>query len=273
MKITTAVIPAAGFGTRFLPFTKAVPKELAPLGNKPAIQYIMQEIADAGLEKSVIVTAPGKEALRHYFEPDNRLEEFLKEKHKQELLAPLNTLCKQLTFSYVMQNEAKGLGDAISCAQAQINEDYFAVLLPDDIIFSSTPAIKQLLDVAQKHSASVIAVQEVPRNELSAYGVVRIGTKFDEHTFSISGVVEKPPAQSAPSNYAIVGRYILNKDIFSGLQQIKPSANGELQLTDAIEWLISNKYPVIACIFEGNRHDVGTPTGWLAANVAIVGSL
>lgn len=266
MKITKAVIPAAGHGTRFLPYTKAIPKEMVPLLDKPAIQYIVQEVADSGLSEVLMIIAPHKQAIAHHFGKAPELESFLQEKNKSYLLDDLNKLIAQIKIQYIHQTHAKGLGHAIGLAQKAVTDDYFAILLPDDIMIHSQPGIRQLLEIARKENASVIAVQEVPQENISAYGVIAFDKQLSEDLFEIKTVVEKPAAQNAPSNLAIIGRYVLSCDIFKLLDEVPPAANGEIQLTDGIAKLIDTGHKVLAYKIKGTRYDVGTPLGWLQAN-------
>lgn len=239
--IKKAIIPAAGLGTRFLPLTSAIPKELLPIMNTPAIQYIVTEAVTAHINDLYIITNDNKPALAHY----------LNDK-------------KEAHFSYITQAQPRGLGHAILQAHAHINNEYTAVLLPDDIIIADQqPAIAQMAAIAERYNASVIAVQNVAESALSSYGVIEIGTQLDTGIFSIKSVVEKPAPGTAPSSYAILGRYILSPEIFTILGNTPPSTQNEIQLTDAIATLIAQGHPVIACEISGNRFDIGTPTGWL----------
>ncbi len=269
MKITKAVIPAAGHGTRFLPYTKAIPKEMVPLLDKPAIQYIVQEIADAGLSEVLMITAPHKQAIAQHFGKAPELESFLQEKNKSHLLDNLNKLIARVKIQYIHQTHAKGLGHAIGLAQKSINDDYFAILLPDDIMIHTQPGIGQLIEIARKENASVIAVQEVPKENISSYGVIAFDKQLSEDLFEIKTVVEKPSLQNAPSNLAIIGRYVLSCDIFKLLDEVSPAANGEIQLTDGIAKLIETGHKVLAYKIKGTRYDVGTPSGWLQANMEL----
>lgn len=269
MKITKAVIPAAGHGTRFLPWTKAVPKEMLPLLNKPAIQYIVEEIAAAGMQNCIMITSPHKYAIANHFDTAPALEQFLKEKNKSQLLDELNALSTSVQFNYIHQEHAKGLGHAISLARCTINEEYFGILLPDDIMIAAEPGIKQLADIAQKENASVIAVQEVPQEHVSSYGIISIQKQLNPHLFEVSHLVEKPDIKNAPSNLAIIGRYILSHKIFKAINEVKPSAGGEIQLTDGIARMLEQGERVLAYKIKGNRFDVGTPAGWLHANIAL----
>lgn len=269
MKITKAVIPAAGHGTRFLPWTKAVPKEMLPLLNKPAIQYIVQEIANSGLQNCIMITAPHKHAIANHFDKAPVLEQFLKEKNKLHLLDELNNLSNSLEFIYINQEDAKGLGHAISLARETIGQDYFGILLPDDIIVGAQPGIKQLMDIAQKENASVIAVQEVSQENVSAYGVIAIKKQLAPDLFEVSNLIEKPAVEDAPSNLAIIGRYVLSSKIFKALDEVKPSAGGEIQLTDGIAHMLKEGERVLAYKLQGTRYDVGNPAGWLHALIEL----
>ncbi len=266
MKITKVIIPAAGWGTRFLPFTKAVPKEMVPLLNKPAIQYIVQEAVDSGINNCIVITSAHKQALINYFSPQPALEGFLQEKNKLSLLTGLQNLCNSVTMGYIIQETALGLGHAVGLAKNKITDDYCAVMLPDDIMVSTPPALAQLITIAQTYKASVIAVQEVPDNAVSSYGIVAIKKQIEPGIFEVSSVVEKPTVANAPSRLAIIGRYILSQKIFKALDELKPAANGEIQLTDAIASLIASGEKVLAYTVQGTRYDVGTPHGWLTAN-------
>lgn len=269
MKITKAVVPAAGHGTRFLPWTKAVPKELLPLLNKPAIHYIAQEIADAGLTDCIMISAAHKKALAQYFSTVPELEAFLQEKNKTHLLSDINNLIHALNFTYLYQEEAKGLGHAINLARDLITDEYFGVLLPDDIMISNPPGIKQLIDIAHKENASVIAVQEVPLEKVSSYGIIAIKKQLNSTLFEVGNLIEKPAQNNAPSNLAIIGRYVLSSKIFTALNNVKPSAGGEIQLTDGIAGMLKAGERVLAYTMHGSRYDVGTPAGWLEANLAL----
>lgn len=267
MKITKAVVPAAGFGTRFLPWTKSTPKEMLPLLNKPAIQIIAEEIRDSKLAECIIINAHYKQALVNFFKHSPELEQFLQEKNKVSLIHELNELITELSFSYVYQDEAKGLGHAISLVEETVNNEYFGIALPDDIMISNPPGLAQLATIAQKYNASVIAVQEVPQEAVSAYGVVAVAQQLDELTFEITGMVEKPKPQDAPSHLAISGRYVLSPHIFAALHNIKPSIGGEIQLTDGMLAMLKAGERIVAYKIQGTRHDIGNPTGWLKANM------
>lgn len=265
MKIRIGVIPAAGLGTRFLPFTKSVPKELLPIMNKPAIEYIIQEGRSSGLDSFCIITSDRKEALKHYLTHDASLEDFLARHGKDHALAELNKLINETTFSFVNQDNPRGLGHAISLARDIVGDNYFGVLLPDDIIAGPIPGLEQLIAVAQEFKATVIAVQEVPREQSSSYGMVAIKRTLKENVFEVDHLVEKPKPEDAPSNLAIIGRYILSPRIFEMLAKTDVGSGGEIQLTDAIDLLARAGEPVLACKISGTRFDVGTPNGWVKA--------
>lgn len=265
MKIRIGVIPAAGLGTRFLPFTKSVPKELLPIINKPSIQYIVEECHGSGINSVCIITSDRKNALKHYLTRDVALEEYLTYHKKHEALQELNTLIDATTFNYVMQDNPRGLGHAISLTRDQIGDNYFGVLLPDDLIANQTPALAQLIAVAEEFQATVIAVQEVPLEQSSSYGMVAIKQAINDHVFEVAHLVEKPKPEDAPSNFAIIGRYVLSPRIFEMLEKTKPGAGGEIQLTDALDLLARSGERVLACKVAGTRFDVGVPHGWLKA--------
>ncbi len=265
MKINIGVIPAAGLGTRFLPFTKSVPKELLPIMNKPSIQYIIEEGRSSGINSFCIVTSDRKDALRHYLTHDAQLQDYLERSNKKSLLTELNEIIDTTTFSYVLQNNPRGLGHAISITHDIVGNNYFGVMLPDDLIAGTNPGLAQLIAVAEEHQATVVAVQEVPREQTSAYGVVAIKHNINDHLFEVSHLVEKPKPGDAPSNLAIIGRYVLSPRIFEMLEKTKPGAAGEIQLTDALDLLARSGEPVLACKVSGTRFDVGNPQGWVKA--------
>lgn len=269
MKITKAVVPAAGYGTRFLPWTKAVPKELLPLLNKPAIHYIAREIANAGLSDCIMISAPHKQALENYFNTSPDLQLFLQQKNKSALLDEVKQLSEALQFSYVYQQEAQGLGHAVNLARDLISDDYFGILLPDDIMVNTHSGIKQLIDLACLYNASIIAVQEVPRENTSSYGIVSVKNKISPDLYEVDNLVEKPNPKDSPSNLAIIGRYVLSSKIFTSLKDLSPSAGGEIQLTDGIAHMLKSGEKVLAYTIKGTRFDVGTPEGWLHANISL----
>lgn len=266
MKITKAVIPAAGHGTRFLPWTKAIPKEMLPLLNKPAIHHIVQEIVNSGLSHGIIISARHKKVLENYFSESPELSHFLAEKKKSYLLDEVNTLTSAVQLSFTYQDHAKGLGHAVSLAKPYIDDDYFAILLPDDIMMGASPATLQLIDHARMQNSSIIAVQKVPRETVSSYGIVAVKKQIAPDLYEISNVVEKPSPEQAPSDLAVVGRYVLSTSIFKALEKVEPSVGGEIQLTDGIAHILNEGQRVLACTISSKRFDVGTPAGWLDAN-------
>jgi len=266
LMIRAAVIPAAGLGTRFLPFTKSVPKEMLPLINKPVIQHIIEESVDAKIPKLFLIIGNGKGAIVDYFNPIHEQAAFLKEKDKQLLQEVISDRINKSTISYLLQPQPKGLGHAIYMAKNVIPAGcYFAVLLPDDILVGQDPAIGTMAEIARKENASVIGVQEAPHGNISSYGVIGIKQQISDNVFEISHLVEKPKAEDAPSNLAIVGRYILPQKIFSILEHVGKHATGEIQLTDAIQILIDQGEKVLAYKLPHQRFDTGTPRGWLEA--------
>lgn len=267
MKIRKAVIPAAGLGTRFLPATKAQPKEMLPIVDKPTIQYIVEEAISAGIESILIITGRGKRNIEDHFDKSYELESELKRKGNTSLLNMVEDISHLVDVYYVRQKEAKGLGQAVGCAQAFIGNEPFAVLLGDDIVDAKVPAIGQLMQVYEACGSSVIGVQSVPRSEVNKYGIIR-PVKGDQggRLHKVDGLVEKPDAQDAPSDLAILGRYIITPEIFHILENQKPGKNGEIQLTDALNTL-GEKQDIYAFEFEGNRYDVGDKLGFLKATV------
>lgn len=263
-KIRKAVIPAAGLGTRFLPATKAQPKEMLPIVDKPAIQYIIEEAIQSGIEEILIITGRNKRAIEDHFDRAVELELTLKEQGKYDLLGLVEEL-SQVTIHYVRQKEAKGLGHAVLCAKQFVGNEPFAVLLGDDIIDSTVPCLKQLMDVYEDCRGSVLGVQEVPLQKVSSYGVVK--PRFvKEHLWLAEDLIEKPEQEEAPSRLAVLGRYIIEPEIFSLLEETEPGRGGEIQLTDALQRLAAVKR-VYAYQFEGRRYDVGDKQGYLEATV------
>ena len=267
MEVRTAVIPAAGCGTRMLPASKAVPKNLLPLVDRPMIHYIVEEAVQAGLTRIILVTSPGKDALANYFSPAPELEAFLHEKGRTQLLAPVQRLMDAAEFSTVPQEEQLGLGHAVLTARSAVGDEPFAVLLPDDLILDDVPAIGRLVAVAQERQASVVAVEEVPMERISAYGAIEPRV-LAEDVYQVLGLVEKPPPDEAPSNLGIVGRYVLTPEVFPALEQVQPGAGGEIQLTDGLARLLEGQV-VYAHRLHGTRYDAGTPVGLLQAAVAL----
>jgi UTP--glucose-1-phosphate uridylyltransferase len=265
MDMVKAVIPAAGLGTRFLPFTKAVPKELLPILNKPAIQYIIEEGIASEIAQFFLITSKGKSAIEDHFDANQELELFLKEHNKLDLIASLEKIARAAQFCYIRQPEPLGLGHAIWLARHTIGKEHFGIFLPDDIIISKVPAMQQLLKIARQEKASVIAVQEVPIEQVGSYGIIGIKKQITPNLFQVSHLVEKPDQKDSPSNLAIVGRYILSHKIFASLDQIEADKRGELQLTDAIGHMMHNNEKVFAYKIQGMRYDVGNPIGWIKA--------
>ncbi|SHR98536.1 UDP-glucose pyrophosphorylase [Mycobacteroides abscessus subsp. abscessus] len=264
-KVKKAIIPAAGLGTRFLPATKAMPKEMLPIVDKPTIQYIIEEAVASGIEDIIIVTGKGKRAIEDHFDNSFELEQNLIEKGKFELLSEVQKSSQMADIHYIRQKEPKGLGHAIWCARKFIGNEPFAVLLGDDIVQAEKPCLKQLIDQYERYQASVLGVQKVPMEEVSRYGIVN-GNEIGERIFSVNSLVEKPKMEEAPSNLAIMGRYILNPRIFDILGDQGPGAGGEIQLTDAIAGL--NHYEAVyAYDFEGTRHDVGEKMGFIQTTI------
>jgi UTP--glucose-1-phosphate uridylyltransferase len=265
MQIRIGVIPAAGLGTRFLPFTKSVPKELLPIINKPSIHYIVEECRASGINTLSLVISDRKSALKHYLSHDPILEKYLTQHCKQNALDELNTLIDTTTFNYVVQDNPRGLGHAISLTREHVGNNHFGVLLPDDLIAGPNPALAQLIAVAQEFQATVIAVQEIPSEQSSSYGMVAINNALNDNVFEVSHLVEKPKPEDAPSNLAIIGRYVLSPRIFEMLDKTSAGAGGEIQLTDAIALLAQSGERVLACKVSGTRFDVGVPRGWIKA--------
>ncbi len=271
-KVRKAVFPAAGLGTRFLPATKALPKEMLPLVDKPLIQYGVEEAIQSGISNITIVTGRGKTAIEDHFDVSFELEDLLERKKKIELLRQVRAISDMIDVSYVRQKEALGLGHAVLRAKELVGNEAFAVVLSDDVIDGETPCLRQLLDIHEFFGATVVALMEVPREQISAYGVVDAdpvdhqGAK--DRLFRIRSMVEKPKAEEAPSNLAIIGRYILVPEIFKSLETIEPGAGGEIQLTDGLKHLLRSR-PVYGYRFEGRRFDAGDKLGFLQATVEL----
>ena len=269
-KVRKAVFPAAGLGTRFLPATKAQPKEMLPLVDKPLIQYGVEEAIHSGIRNIIIVTGRGKTAIEDHFDVSFELEYLLESRNKKDLLAIVRSVSDMINVSYVRQKEALGLGHAVLRASELVGWESFAVVLADDVIDAETPCLRQLLDIHEFFCAPVLAVMEVPREQISAYGVVDAepishnGSK--DRVYRIRDLVEKPKPSEAPSNLAIIGRYILTPAVFETLEQIQAGSGGELQLTDGICALLKRE-KVYAYTFEGKRHDTGDKLGFLKATV------
>jgi len=271
-KVRKAVFPAAGLGTRFLPATKAQPKEMLPVVDKPIIQYGVEEAMRSGIQNIIIVTGRGKSAIEDHFDVSFELEQMLESRGKTDLLRIVRDVSDMIDVSYIRQKEALGLGHAVLRASELVGNEPFAVVLADDVIESETPCIRQLLDIYEFFHAPVLAVMEVPRDKISAYGVVDAepiefnGTK--DRVYRIRDLVEKPKAADAPSNLAIIGRYVLTPEIFHSIQSIQPGSGSEIQLTDALKHLLRSR-PIYAYRFEGTRYDAGDKLGFLKATVEL----
>ncbi|MBI3399045.1 MAG: UTP--glucose-1-phosphate uridylyltransferase GalU [Deltaproteobacteria bacterium] len=266
VKIRKAVFPAAGFGTRFLPATKAIPKEMLPLIDKPLIQYSVEEAKRSGLEEVIIVTGMGKTAIEDHFDVSFELEMLLKERNKTEILKMIEELSNFIHFSYTRQKKPLGLGHAIHCAKNLVGMEPFAVFLSDDVIDAKIPVMKQMVHTFRQYPYSILAVQRVPKKEVHHYGIIE-AKKICPRIYKVIDMVEKPHPHDAPSNLAIIGRYILAPEIFNALEQIRPGKGGEIQLTDGLK-MLSRTQPIYAYEFEGNRYDAGDKLGFLKANVS-----
>jgi UTP--glucose-1-phosphate uridylyltransferase len=269
-KVRKAVFPAAGLGTRFLPATKAMPKEMLPLVDKPLIQYGVEEAIHSGIQNMIIVTGRGKTAIEDHFDVSFELEQLLESRGKKDLLSVVRNVSDMIDVAYIRQKEALGLGHAVLRAKDLVGQESFAVVLSDDVIAAETPCLRQLLDIHEFFGAPVLAVMEVPKESLSSYGVVDAdpvahnGPK--DRLFRIRDMVEKPKPSEAPSNLAIIGRYVLTPEIFECITQVEPGSGGEIQLTDGLKQLLRSR-PIYAYRFEGTRYDAGDKLGFLKATV------
>lgn len=257
-----AVIPAAGLGTRFLPATKAQPKEMLPVYNKPTIQYVVEEAVNSGIDDILIITGKGKRTIEDHFDRSFELEYNLQKKNKIDYLKEVESITNMADVYYVRQKKQNGLGDAISCAQKHIGDEPFAVLLGDTITYSKVPCTKQLIDVYEKYGGSTIAIEELPQRKIERYGIVD-GKALEENIYKVNNLVEKPKLEEAPSNLGITGRYILTPDIFDKLKSIEAGVGGEIQLTDAI----NEQDNVYATTFEGTIYDIGNTMEWLKSSI------
>ncbi len=266
-KVRKAVIPAAGFGTRFLPETKAMPKEMLPIVDKPTIQYIVEEIQQSGIEQILIISGHAKRAIEDHFDSSPELETHLYETGKMEQLKEIRKI-SDVRIHYVRQKYQRGLGDAVLCAKDFIDGEPFGVILGDDVVYNHTgePALRQLIDQYDKTGGTVIGCQEVAPEQVSSYGIIDGEKTSDPNLFKVRDMVEKPSREEAPSNVAALGRYVITPDIFSILEETKPGKNGEIQLTDALRVMAHNKR-VYACTFAGDRYDTGDKLGYLKATV------
>lgn len=266
MKIRKAVIPVAGLGTRFLPATKAIPKELLPIVDKPAIQYIVEEAIHSGIEEIVLVTGRGKQNILDYFDRSPELEEVLTKRGKTEMADHLRKISELAEFVTVLQPQPLGLGHAVLCARDVIGDEPFVICLPDDLIDGKSPCIGQMISVYEKNKSPVIAVEEVPDDQVHQYGIIK-SKKIVDKLHQIENLVEKPSLSDAPSRLGVVGRYLLTPDIFKILKETKAGSGGEIQLTDALREL-AKLSPMYALEFEGTRYDTGDKLGFIKANLA-----
>lgn len=266
MKVKKAVIPVAGLGTRFLPATKTVPKELLPIVDIPSIQYVVQEAVDAGIEEIIFVTGRGKDGIEDHFDEAPELEQVLADRGQNELVKMLRRIAEMTEVVSVRQKKPLGLGHAVLCARDLVGDEPFAVMLADDLIDHDTPCIRQLLDIFQETNESVVALMEVPESEVHQYGVIQ-GKTLRKRLYQIEATVEKPPAADAPSRMAIIGRYVLRPEIFSILQNLPPGKGGEIQLTDGLSQLVRER-KIYGCEFLGDRYDIGDKFGFVRATIA-----
>jgi UTP--glucose-1-phosphate uridylyltransferase len=269
-KVRKAVFPAAGLGTRFLPATKAQPKEMLPLVDKPLIQYAVEEAIHSGVPNIIIVTGRGKTAIEDHFDVSFELEHLLDSRNKKDLLATVRGISEMIDVSYTRQKEALGLGHAVLRAKDIVGMEPFAVVLSDDVIDAHTPCLRQLLDVYEYFGSSVVALMEVPNDRISAYGVVDAEpvphNGSSDRLFRIHNMIEKPKAEDAPSNLAIIGRYVLTPEIFASIEAVQPGSGGEIQLTDGLKHLLRSR-PIYGLRFDGTRYDAGDKLGFLRATV------
>jgi len=262
--IRKAILPAGGLGTRFLPATKASPKEMLPIVDKPMIQYAVEEAQACGIEEFIIITGKNKRAIEDHFDTAFKLEESLKKSGKKGLLDEINRL-NLLNFAYIRQREALGLGHAISCAKPFVKDEPFAVILSDDIIDPGDHLLKDMINLYREFNSPILALQKVPHSDVNKYGIVD-GVKVRDNVYSIKNLIEKPSLSGAPSDMAIIGRYILTYDIFDVLEGISPGKGGEIQLTDAL-FSLMKKRPIYGYLFTGKRYDAGDKMGYLKATI------
>jgi UTP--glucose-1-phosphate uridylyltransferase len=266
--VRKAVFPAAGLGTRFLPVTKAQPKEMLPLVDKPIIQYGVEEAVASGIDNILLVTGRGKNAIEDHFDVSVELESFLEARGKRDQLEEVRKISNMINFAYVRQGEPLGLGHAVLVTRDLVGDEPFAVILADDVIDANPPAIKQLIDVFDRLGGPVLAVERVPREDISSYGVIAIepNASLGEGIYQVRDLVEKPPKEEAPSDLAIIGRYVITPDIFPALAATKSDRTGEIQLTNGLRELLKTR-PIYACEVKGERHDTGNKLGFLKAVV------
>ncbi|MGL5346117.1 MAG: UTP--glucose-1-phosphate uridylyltransferase GalU [Peptostreptococcaceae bacterium] len=264
-KVKKAIIPVAGLGTRFLPATKSQPKEMLPIVDKPTLQYIIEEAINSGIEEILIVTGRSKKSIEDHFDRSVELELELSQKGKDEMLKMVQDISNMVNIHYIRQKEPKGLGHAIYCAKSFIGEEPFAVLLGDDIVDSNVPCLKQLINCYNEYNTSVLGVQKVALEDICKYGILDV-KHIEDRVYKVNNLIEKPSIYEAPSNIAILGRYIITPDIFEILEKQKPGAGGEIQLTDALQ-VLADQEVIYAYNFEGRRYDVGDKLGFLEATV------
>ncbi len=267
MRIRKAVIPAAGFGTRFLPATKSQPKEMLSIVDKPLIQYSVEEAVQSGIEKIAIVTSRGKSSIEDYFDRSPELEQFLEEKGKSDFLEEVRRISSLAEFCYIRQKNALGLGHAILMGESYVGQEPFAVLLPDDIFDCHTPCIKQLIDVYSEFKASVIVLGRVDEEGTKKYGIVK-PKQISDRVFQVEDMIEKPGPEKAFSDLGIIGRYVFHPDIFEAIKKTAADKSGEIQITDAIKILLETK-PVYGYLFEGKRYDCGDKLGFIEASLSL----
>ena len=265
MTVKKAIIPAAGLGTRFLPATKSQPKEMLPIVDKPTLQYIIEEAIESGIEEILIITGRNKKSIEDHFDKSVELELELEQKGKKEMLEMVRDISNMVNIHYIRQKEPKGLGHAIHCAKSFIGDEPFAVLLGDDIVDADTPCLKQLINTYDEYKTTILGVQEVAKEDTDKYGILDV-KHIEDRVYKVKDMVEKPSVESAPSNIAILGRYIINPSIFEILENQKPGKGGEIQLTDALKTL-STQEAIYAYNFEGRRYDVGDKFGFLEATI------
>ncbi|MHC1720657.1 MAG: UTP--glucose-1-phosphate uridylyltransferase GalU [Clostridiaceae bacterium] len=265
MRVKKAIIPAAGLGTRFLPATKAQPKEMLPIVDKPTIQYIVEEAVASGIEEILIITGRNKRAIEDHFDKSVELENSLERQHKDDLLKMVRDISNIADIYYIRQKEPKGLGHAIGCAKTFVGNEPFAVMLGDDVVDSKVPCLKQLIDCYSRYKTTILGVQQVAHNDVDKYGIVK-GVCIDNNLYKVQDMVEKPKVEDAPSDIAILGRYIITPAIFDILETTQPGKSGEIQLTDALKTLMQSE-AMYAYVFEGRRYDVGDKLGFLKATV------
>ena len=266
MKLKKAVIPVAGLGTRFLPATKTVPKELLPIIDIPSIQYVVQEAVDSGIQEIIFVTGRGKDAIEDHFDEAPELEQILAERGQMETVEMLRQIVRMTEVVSVRQKKPLGLGHAVLCARDLVGNEPFAVMLADDLIDGEIPCIRQLLEIFEEKQEAVVALMEVPQEDVHRYGVIK-GSEIKKRLYQIEGTVEKPPAKDAPSRMAIIGRYILRPEIFGILERLPTGKGGEIQLTDGLSQLVRER-KVFGCEFQGDRYDIGDKFGFVRATVA-----